>query len=79
MPPTPTSNTSVTDPAEILNVPAGYTYLHTALPSAEKFEDDEDTKHDTDFHPDMLTDEGLNNLCGAVMKVTFILKTRAAD
>jgi hypothetical protein len=33
-------------------------YSHTALPSAEFFEDDEDTEHDTDFDPDMLTDEG---------------------
>jgi len=37
---------------------AGYKYLHTALPCAEYFEDDEDTKHDTDFDPDILTDEG---------------------
>jgi hypothetical protein len=33
-------------------------FLHTALPSAESFNDDEDTQHDTDFDPDMLTDEG---------------------
>jgi hypothetical protein len=30
---------------------------HTALPWAEFFEDDENTKLDTDFHPDMLTDD----------------------
>jgi hypothetical protein len=39
-------------------LPAGFTYSHTALPCAEYFKDDEDTEHDTDFDPDMLTDEG---------------------
>jgi len=39
-------------------LPAGYTYSHKALPWAEDFEDDEDTEHNTDFDPDMLTDEG---------------------
>jgi len=57
-PPAPTGNTSRPQSAEIINLPAGYTYSHTALPCAESFEDDEDTKHDTDFDPDMLTDEG---------------------
>jgi hypothetical protein len=28
----------------------------------ESFEDDENTEHDTDFDPDMLTDEGLYSL-----------------
>jgi hypothetical protein len=57
-PPAPTGNTSGAQPAEIINLPAGYTYSHTALPCAEYFEDDEDTEHDTYFDPDMLTDEG---------------------
>jgi hypothetical protein len=57
-PPAPTGNTSGAQPAEIVNMLAGYTYSHTALPFAEFFEDDEDTEHDTDFDPDMLTDEG---------------------
>jgi len=57
-PPAPTGNTSGAEPAEIVNLPAGYTYSHTVLPCAEFFEDDEDTEHDTDFDPDMLTDEG---------------------
>jgi hypothetical protein len=39
-------------------LPAGYTYSDTALPGAEFFEDDEDTKHNTDFDPDLLTDDG---------------------
>jgi len=58
MPPTPTGNTSGAQPSQIVNLPAGYTYSHTALPCAELFEDDEDTEHDTDFDPDMLTDDG---------------------
>jgi hypothetical protein len=57
-PPAPTSNTSRAQPSKILNLPAGYIYSHTALPCVEFFEDDEDTEHDTDFHPDMLTDVG---------------------
>jgi hypothetical protein len=57
-PPAPTGNTSTAQPSEIVNLPAGYTYSHTALPCAEFFEDDGDTEHDTDFDPDMLTDDG---------------------
>jgi len=57
-PPTPSGNTSGAQPAEIINLPAQYTDSHTPRPCAEYFEDDEDTEHDTDFDPDMLTDEG---------------------
>jgi hypothetical protein len=57
-PPAPTGNTSGAQLFEIVNLPAGYTYSHTALPCAEFLEDDEDTEHDTDFDPDMLTDDG---------------------
>jgi hypothetical protein len=57
-PPAPTGNTSGAQPSEIVNMPAGYTYSHTALPCAEFFEDDEHTEHHTDFDPDMLTDDG---------------------
>jgi hypothetical protein len=39
-------------------LPAGYTYSHTGLYFAEFFQDDVDTEQDTDFDPDMLTDEG---------------------
>jgi len=56
-PPAPTGNTSSVQPSQIVNLLAGYTYSHTALPR-EEFFDDEDTEHDTDFDPDMLTDEG---------------------
>jgi hypothetical protein len=41
-----------------VNLLAGYTCSHTALPCAEFSEDDEDTELDTDFDPDMLTDYG---------------------
>jgi hypothetical protein len=57
-PPAPTGNTSRAQLAEIVNLPAGYMYSHTACPSAEFFEDDKNTEHDTDFDPDRLTDEG---------------------
>ena len=57
-PPAPTGNTSGAQPSQIINLPAGYTYLHTARPWAEFFKDDEDTEHDTDFDPNMLTDDG---------------------
>jgi hypothetical protein len=57
-PPAPTCNTSRGQLSEIVNLPAGYTSSHTALPCVEFFEDDEDTELDTDFDPDMLTDDG---------------------
>jgi len=57
-PPAPTGNTSAAQPSEIVNLPAGYTYSHSAPPRAEFFKDDEDSKHDTDFDPDMLTNDG---------------------
>jgi len=44
-------------PSQIVNLPARYTYSNTALPCTDCF-DHEDTNHDTDFDPDMLTDEG---------------------
>jgi hypothetical protein len=57
-PPASTGNTSGGNPAEICNLPSGYTYLHTALPCAEYFEDDENTEHHTNFDPDKVNDEG---------------------
>jgi hypothetical protein len=33
-------------------------YSHSALPWGKCFNHDEDTEHNTDFDPDMLTDEG---------------------
>ena len=56
-PPAPTSNTSGVQPSQIVNLPAGYTHSHAALPCAEFF-NDEDTEHNTNFDPHMLTDDG---------------------
>jgi hypothetical protein len=56
--PATTSNTSAVQRAEIVNLLPGYTYLHTALRCAEFFQDDENTKHNTNFDSDMLTNEG---------------------
>jgi len=58
MPPAATGHTSEGQLAEIVNLWARYTYSQTAHPCAEFFEDDQDTKHDTEFDPDMLTDDG---------------------
>jgi hypothetical protein len=58
MPPAPTGNTSGAQLFEINTLPAGYIDSHTGLPGAECFEDDEDTEHDTDFDPNMVTDDG---------------------
>ena len=77
--PAPTGNTSRAQPPEIVNVLAGYTNSHTALPCAEFFDDDEDTQHDTNFDPDLLTDEGEYTICCVVMRLTVILKPTAAD
>jgi len=57
-PPTPTVNPSGAQLSGIVNWSAGYTSSHTPLRSAEFFEDDEDTEHNTHFDPDMLTDDG---------------------
>jgi len=56
-PPAPTGNTCEVQTSQIVNLPARYTYSHTAFPGAE-FVKYEETEHDTDFDPDMLTDEG---------------------
>ena len=57
-PPATTSNTSGAQSSGIINLPVGYTYSPTSHPCADFFEDDEDTEHDTDFDPDMLSDDG---------------------
>ena len=78
-PPAPSGNTSRAQPSEMVNLPAGYTYSHTGLASAEFFKADEDTEHDTDFDPDMLTEGGWNTICCVVMQLTFILKIKVAN
>jgi hypothetical protein len=60
-PPAATGNTSGAPRLKIINLPAGYVYLHTSLPCAKSFTPNasaEDSQDDTDFDPDMLTDEG---------------------
>jgi len=56
-----TGNISGDQHLEIINMPADYTYLHTSLACVESFTLDasaQERKHDTDFDPDMLPDEG---------------------
>jgi len=55
-PPAPTGKTSGVQSSQIVNLPARYMFSSSALPCTQFF-DDEDTEHDTDFYPDMLTDE----------------------
>jgi len=54
----PTGNSSGAQCSQMINLPAGYTYSHTALPCAGFCYHDEDTQHDTDFDSDILTDKG---------------------
>jgi hypothetical protein len=54
----PTGNTSGSQPSQIINLAAGYAYFNTVLPCGEFLDDDEDTQHDIDFYPDMLTGKG---------------------
>jgi len=56
-PSSPTGITSGAQLSELVNMPAGYTYSHTALRCAEFFKYDQDTEYDTDFDPVMLTDD----------------------
>jgi hypothetical protein len=56
-PPAPPGNSSGVQLSQIINLPVRYTDSHIALSCAQFF-NDEQTEHDTDFEPDMLTDEG---------------------
>ena len=61
IPPAPPSNNGLAQRFRILNLVVRYSYAHTSLPSAEHFTSDahaQDSQHDTDSDPDMLTDEG---------------------
>jgi len=61
MPPTQTSNHSRAECSEIVNLPAGYVYSYTTPHCTEFFSSEayaQDSQQDTDFIPDMLTDEG---------------------
>ena len=59
--PAVTANNSRDQHSQIVNLPVGYAHSHTSFPCAEFFTLDEsaqDSQHNTDFDPDMLTDEG---------------------
>ena len=61
MPRAPPGNVARAQCSEIINLLAGYMYAHTCSPSPEFFTLDayaQDSQHDTDFDPDMLTDDG---------------------
>jgi len=84
-PPTPTSNNCRAQPSQIVNLLDGYAYSHTSLPCAESFSFDastQDSQHNTDSDPAMLTDEvtstGWYTISCVVMQLTFILKTTVA-
>jgi len=61
MPLTRTGNRSEAQCAQIVNLLARYAYSHPALPCAEVstgYSSAQASQHDTDFDPDILTDEG---------------------
>ena len=60
-PPAPPGNRAGAQPSQIVNVLAGYAYLHTAVACAEFFTlyaSAQNSQNNPDFDPDMLTDEG---------------------
>jgi len=60
-PPAPPDDSEITQSSETEGVPPGYVYIHTPLPSTRYFNLDQyakDRMRDTDFIPDLLTDEG---------------------
>jgi len=64
MPPAPPGNDARAQRWQIVNLPAGYVYSHTSLPCTDMFTLDayaQDSQHDTDLDPDMLTDEGTSS------------------
>jgi len=59
-PPAPTGNHYGAQRSQINILPPSSVYSHTSLPCAESFRLDayaQDSQHNTDFNPDMLTDE----------------------
>ena len=75
--PVPPGNNEAAHLSKIKGVPPGYVYLPTPLPSAQVFNLDayaKGSKHDKDFHPDLLTDE--RNIHWVVH---YLLRSNAAD
>jgi hypothetical protein len=61
MPPAAPGENAGAQLSQIINVLAGFAYLHTAVPGAESITVDasaQDSQNNTDFDPDMLTDKG---------------------
>jgi len=54
-------------------------YTQKGLHAGESFEYDQDIELGTDFDPDMLADDAQYTICCVVMRLTFILRTKAAD
>jgi len=57
----PPGDTKAAQVSEIDGVPPGYVCIHPPLPSAQFFNHDayaKDGKHNEDFNPELLTDEG---------------------
>ena len=85
MPAAPPGFNEVAQHSQIDNLPPGYLYFHTPLPSAQLLNIDAyalDSQPDTDYNLDMLTDEGTSNGLythhGMIMQLTFILQRRVA-
>jgi len=60
-PSTPTGNNAGAQRSQVDNSPARYVYSHTFFPCAKFVTLDaytQDSQHNTDFDPDMLTDKG---------------------
>jgi len=86
MPSVPPGNNEAAHVSEIEGQPPGYVIIHTRLPSAPCFNYDAyamDRKHDKDFDPDLLTNEGTSTdqytICCMVMQLTSILQMTAAN
>jgi len=85
MPPVPPGANESAHISHSHNLPPGYVYSHASLPSTQFSNPDayaQDSQHDNDYNPDMLTDDvpstGYYTICCVVMQLTFILQTRAA-
>jgi hypothetical protein len=86
LPETPHATTGYNSAAQcvqIVKYPAPYTYSHPSLPWADSFTLDasaQNSQHDTDFDPHMLTNEatstGKYTICWVVMQLTLCMKTR---
>jgi len=70
---------------QIDDLAPGYVYSFAPLPTTQSFNLDanaQDSQHDTNFYPNILTDEetstGQYTICCVVIQLIFILQTGAA-